>query len=127
MTRNSAELGKFLKLPEKSTTIAAGRKNCGEEMKFSEIQDAHGVTLGALRQLVSGTGRSTSIVIKAVEDGYAIHYTVPFGQSGWLLSEHTMKVRGFARAETAFNVCRQLGLKTITVQLDAFGQRREAA
>jgi hypothetical protein len=106
-------------------------------MKVSDIQGANGVTLGALRQLlqvsVGGNARSaTSIAVKAIGGGYGIHYTVPFGQSGWLLSEHTMQIRGFARAEAAFNVCRQLGLKTVQVELyDAAamepGQKQVAA
>ena len=127
MLQQSTEHRKVLNPPEISTTLTARRNKRGEDMKFSEIQDAHGVTLGALRQLVSGTGRSTSIVVKEIGDGYAIHYTVPFGKSGWLLSEHTMEVRGFARAETAFNVCRQLGLKTVSVELDGGRLQEKAA
>ncbi len=127
MTQKSHDSGKVLNLPEESTTITARHKKRGAEMKVSDIQGANGVTLGALKQLVSGTGRSTSITVKAIGDGYGIHYTVAFGKSGWLLSEHTMEIRGFARAETAFNVCRQLSLKTVFVDLEPIGQQREAA
>lgn len=136
MTRKSTDTGKVLNLPEESTTITAGHSKRGDEMKVSDIQGANGVTLGALRQLVAGDGprlRSmTSIVVKSIGGGYGIHYTVYSGQSGWLLSEHTMQIRGFARAEAAFNVCRQLGLKTVQVELyDAAamepGQKQVAA
>lgn len=130
MTRESTETGEVLNLPEESNTITARHNKCGDGMKVSEIQGANGVTLGALRQLVKGGGGSrsmSSITVKAIGDGYGIYYTVPYGQSGWLLSEHTMEIRGFARAETAFNLCRQLGLKTVSVDLEVIGQKREAA
>jgi hypothetical protein len=120
MTLKSHDTGKALNLPDESTTIAARHSKRGDEMKVSDIQGANGVTLGALRQLVQGGGRSrsmASITVKTIGGGFGIHYTVPFGQSGWLLSEHTMQIRGFARAEAAFNVCRQLGLKTVHVEL----------
>ena len=120
MTRKSHITGKVLNLPDESATITARQSKCGDEMQISDIQGANGVTLGALRQLVQGGGSSrslSSITVKAVGNGYGILYTVPYGQSGWLLSEHNMQIRGFARADAAFNVCRQLGLKTVQVEL----------
>ena len=102
-------------------------------MKVSDLEGANGVTLGALRQLVQGDakpGRGSSslthLTVKAIGNGYGIHYTIPYGKSGWLLSEHTMEIRGFARAEAAFNVCRQLGLKTVQVDLIAIEQQKVA-
>lgn len=115
MLQQSHETGETLILPELSSRMSTTHSDCGAEMKFSGVEAAEGLPLAALRALVAGVRKSATITIRPVGDGYGIHYEVTYGRSGWLLSDHTKEIRGFARAETAFKVCRQLGLDRVTV------------
>lgn len=52
------------------------------------------------------------------EGGFALFLDISHGPRVWLIAEHSKRVRIFARVETAFVVCRQLGADRFTVFCD---------
>ena len=85
-------------------------------MKLTGLDATGGLTLEPLRLLCRANSKKSSflsISVRQLPKGYGIHFEHFAHEDGWLISEHTRQVRGFARVEAALNVCRQLGLKKV--------------
>lgn len=60
-----------------------------------------------------------TLTLVAVEGGYALRLEVRNRESCWLLAEKSGEVRVFKRAETALDLCRRVGVTSVTVHLQA--------
>lgn len=87
-----------------------------EMAKFSTIGiQNRGLHLEGFRLLLGA--RSFGVAaLQSVPGGVAFKITNP-GAVVWLIAEQSKQVRVFKRADTALNLCRQLGLKSVTVEL----------
>lgn len=115
----SPEIG--LNLRSNSTIISAISSFCGDNVvRLADLPICPpGLMLEPLRQMIAFGGQAVTVKVRFLGDYFAIYFEVKGGMAGWLLSEHARQLRGFARAETAFKVCRQLGLSSVMVDLDA--------
>ena len=76
-----------------------------------------GLQLDALRALLQVPRNVGRLSVHSVDDGYIVGALMHGGVMVWLVAERSKKVRIFKRADTALSLCRQLGFKTVQVEL----------
>lgn len=90
--------------------------NAGRFMELCGVE-GRGLMLAAFRSLVEGLRGHSRVALVPVEGGFVLRATVGQMPSCWLVAERSQELRVFRRAETAFGVCRQMGLGQVTVDL----------
>lgn len=129
-------MGAFLQSTAKDDIVTANSILCGESMNLCGYM-GKGMLLGFLRVLLEDLGERFVLVhLVTVEGGVAIRADVfaSYGSSGtprrsleqadkeggryWLVSEHSRQLRVFKRTDTALSLCRELGLKSVVLDLD---------
>lgn len=58
-----------------------------------------------------------TLTVTTVDGGYALRLEVKHRQPCWLFAEKSGRIRIFKRADTALELCRRVGLSSVTVHL----------
>ncbi len=59
-----------------------------------------------------------TLTVVTVDGGYALRLEVKSRQPSWLFAEKSGRIRIFKRADTALDLCRRMGLRSVPVQLE---------